>query len=494
MLTITPSTSPRSQNGSTAARRPPLLRVLVVHGLVIALWLAAFLGARLLEYAPHASLWFPPAGISLAAFLVLGLRALPSLWLACVGATLIAELTYAQQLGPGELLASSLLFALAHTTAYGAAAAALHRLSRGRLRYEATLRAVTAFLLLGAVGAALAALLGAYSLSISGMIAAATVPGLLVPWWIGDYAGLLAVTPLASLLLMRVCEYAGLRVETEMPRFVNRIPRNASAGRFSAKLTLLLGLSCAILLAYAQFPEQKPLIFTLFIAVVVQLWIVHTEGPIPSIIGVFAFSLLMALASAVLGLGADALVLQFALITLAANSYFGLALPAIYADNQRLRQLLTHDSLTGATSRAFFEERVQEGVETVRRRGESAALLMIDLDRLKAINDEFGHAAGDSALCRVKELCSACLRPEDVFGRLSGDEFAAFLPRTDVQTAQAVVERMRSALSGHTDDGPPLRASFGLAVATPQDTYDSLLARADAAMYEDKRQGRTTTG
>lgn len=106
--------------------------------------------------------------------------------------------------------------------------------------------------------------------------------------------------------------------------------------------------------------------------------------------GVFAFSLLMALTGAVLGLGADVPVLQFAVVSPPANSYFGLALPAICADSQRLRRPLSHDSLTGATSRAFFEAREQEGIDAVRRRGASAALLIIDLDRLKAINDAFG--------------------------------------------------------------------------------------------------------
>lgn len=483
---------PRSTDADAPRTNGPRLpRVLALHAGLVAAWLLAFFAARLLEYAPHASLWFPPAAVTLAALLVLGARALPALWLACILATLITERAYAQQLGAGALLASSLLFALGHTAAYGLAAALLHRFVRGRTRHETTLRAVSAFLLIGALGAALAAVAGATALVLGGMLAARDLSGLLVPWWIGDYAGLVALAPLAVLALVAASEHAGLRIEPALPRFR---PQHASRPRhsrtFRTKLALLLGLSAAILVAHALLPGQQALVFTLFFAVVIQSWIVHSEGQLQSLFAVAAFSLLLAVASAVLELGEDALVLQFALISLAANSYFGLALPALYADNQRLRQLLTHDALTGALSRAFFEDRAREGIETARQRGHGAALLMIDLDRLKAINDDHGHAAGDAALRALADRCSASLRAGDVFGRLSGDEFGAFLLGAGGAEAAAVVRRMREALAALPVPGTeiPLQASFGCATMHPgSEDYEALLARADALMYREKR-------
>lgn len=486
MPTLTDASAPSIRNTG-----PGWPRVLALHAGLLALWLLAFFAARLLEYAPHASLWFPPAAVTLAALLVLGLRALPALWLACILATLITEQAYAQQLGAGALLASSLLFAFGHTAAYGLAAALLLRFVRGRTRHETTLRAVSAFLLIGALGAALAAVAGAAGLVLGGMLPARDFGGLLVPWWIGDYAGLVALAPLMLLGLVAASERAGLRIEEALPRFRPQHPSRSGRRRgFRAKLALLLGVSAAILVAHALLPGQEALVFTLFFAVVIQSWIVHSEGQLQSLVAVAAFSLLLAVASAMLELGEDALVLQFALISLAANSYFGLALPTLYADNQRLRQLLTHDALTGALSRAFFEDRAREGIETARQRGHGAALLMIDLDRLKAINDEYGHAAGDAALRALADRCSASLRAGDVFGRLSGDEFGAFLPGAGGAEAAAVVRRMREALAALPVPGTaiPLQASIGCATMHQgSEDYEALMARADALMYREKR-------
>jgi diguanylate cyclase (GGDEF)-like protein len=470
-----PETTPRAGPASTA----------LLHLGLVGLWLLAFLAARLLEYAPHASLWFPPSAVTFAALLVLGLRALPALWLACAGATWLTELAYGQSLGAGRLLASSLVFAAGHTLAFGLVAVLLRRLARRRSRHDATLAAMTAFLLLGAVGAGLAALFGAYGLSLTGMIAPDEVAGILAPWWIGDYAGLLALGPLLVSVLILAAERLGVAVEAGLPRLAPRGEREGSSGVFLAKLALLLGLGLAILLAYAAWPGHPPLLFTLFLAVVVQLWIVYTESPDRALVGVASFSLLLAAACAVLGLQDAALILQFALIALAANSYFGLAVPALYADNRRLRHLLTHDSLTGVYSRAFFEDRARDGIEAAVRRLAPAALVMIDLDRLKAINDEQGHAAGDAALRQLADCCASALRPGDVIGRLSGDEFGVFLPASDAAEAGAVLARMRQALD---ERGRGLQASFGLAVAGVDGSdYESLLARADAAMYRDKR-------
>ena len=464
-------------------------RAALLHLAIVAAWLASFYAARLLEYAPHASLWFPPAGVTVAALLVLGWRALPPLWVACTVATVLADVAYNGVLDWSQVLATSAVFALAHTAAYGVAVLALRRAASGRSRHEATLRSATAFLLFSAVGAGLAAVLGAYGLAITGVLEAAAVPRTLVPWWIGDYAGVLALAPLAALLLERAVRWAGVAPVPGLPRAVGEFAPRAGLS-FLAKLALLLGLSTLVLVAHVAFPEQPAILYLLFVSVVLQLWIVYTEGMPQALLSVACFSLLLALLGARLSLGEDALLLQFALIGLAANSYFALGVPALYADNRRLRKLLTHDPMTGALSRAFFEDRAREGVQAALRRREPAALLMIDLDRLKEINDRFGHAAGDAALALLSSRCRGALRPWDQFGRLGGDEFCAFLPGATEVDCTALLGRLRREVEARTVPGTDVRlsASFGSAALQPDDDYERMLARADREMYAAKRR------
>lgn len=483
-----PASAPLVQVGG--ARRPGVKAALSVHGLLLAVWLTAFFAARLLEYAPHASLWFPPAAISFAAFLVFGRQALPTVLLACVLATLATNAIYAQGLDAWSLLLSSATFAGCHAFSYALAALVLRRLARGQARVASMRRTVTVFLLGGVLATALAALTGAVGLSLTGMIAVADVPSLLVPWMIGDYAGLIALGPLAIMLLRRLGERVGMNIDHGLPR-LDRSADSCPPRRW--KLALLLGVSALVLLLAALFPAQPAVVFVLFLAVVIQLWIVHTEKAEMALSGIALFSLLLAAATPLLDLQAHALTLQFAMISLAANSYFGLAVPELYADNARLRHLLTHDALTGALSRSFFEERAREGLAHSHARGESAALLMIDLDRLKEINDSLGHAAGDAALRALATRCLTCLRPGDLFGRLSGDEFGAFLPSSGHDSAVRIAERMREALAGAQDAAgtPALSASIGVAAAVDRaESYETLLGRADQAMYRQKRGER----
>jgi diguanylate cyclase (GGDEF)-like protein len=250
------------------------------------------------------------------------------------------------------------------------------------------------------------------------------------------------------------------------------------------KLSALVLVSAAILFSAAQFRDQEALLFLLFISIILQLWIVHTETELCALAGIALFSALIVVATNVLQLGGEALMLQFVLITLAANSYLGLAVPSLYSDNDRLRELLTHDVLTGALSRAFFEERAREGIEAARHRCEPAALVMIDLNGLKLINDRYGHAAGDAALRRLVHTCQRYLQAGEVLGRLSGDEFAIFLPETNGFRVEERIARIKAELA---EPPQPVGASFGLAeLSRQEETYEQLLHRADQAMYQHK--------
>jgi diguanylate cyclase (GGDEF)-like protein len=162
---------------------------------------------------------------------------------------------------------------------------------------------------------------------------------------------------------------------------------------------------------------------------------------------------------------------------------------------ERARFLATHDDLTGLPNRLLFSQAVSDAVKAGRRYGHEFAVMFVDLDRFKIINDTLGHAAGDSLLTEVASRLKQCLRESDVVARLGGDEFIILL--RDVSDGQQVATVARKILSTVvkplTIHGQECRvtASIGISVF-PSDAQDeeSLTKNADAAMYAAKEEGR----
>jgi diguanylate cyclase (GGDEF)-like protein/PAS domain S-box-containing protein len=157
------------------------------------------------------------------------------------------------------------------------------------------------------------------------------------------------------------------------------------------------------------------------------------------------------------------------------------------ATRRRLEHLLAFDRITGALSRTGFEELVDE------RRNEPYALIMIDLDDFKTVNDRHGHLTGDEVLRITAQRIQAVLRPGDFLGRLGGDEFALRVAGAERRGAETVAERIVAALGGPlTESGATMsvRASLGIAPYDEGCGYRELLGRADAAMYTAKRAGK----
>ncbi|MDB5846259.1 MAG: hypothetical protein JWP29_11 [Rhodoferax sp.] len=164
-----------------------------------------------------------------------------------------------------------------------------------------------------------------------------------------------------------------------------------------------------------------------------------------------------------------------------------------------LRQAATTDSLTGMASRSHFMERAESELARARRHTRPLAMVMLDVDHFKQINDRHGHATGDEVLRLLTQTCRAMVRQQDIVGRLGGEEFGILMPETDQASAVALAERLRLALSalqvtgpnGGADDGMVgVTASFGVSAWSPGDTLDGLLARADAGLYLSKHAGR----
>ena len=152
----------------------------------------------------------------------------------------------------------------------------------------------------------------------------------------------------------------------------------------------------------------------------------------------------------------------------------------------------TLDPLTGLPNRRTIMEYLRDRIERVSI-GNPCAVLLIDIDHFKSINDTQGHQAGDRCLRSVGKIIAANIRHVDRAGRIGGEEFVILMPDTTSEMARMVGERLRSAIASadmHYAGGDPLTASIGVAVAAISDTVDSLLARADRALYQAKAQGR----
>jgi len=160
----------------------------------------------------------------------------------------------------------------------------------------------------------------------------------------------------------------------------------------------------------------------------------------------------------------------------------------------RLRLLIERDPLTRVLNRHAFETALARAHEAFER-GQPYALVMVDMDRFKLLNDTLGHPAGDAALRLLVDTVQPCVREVDRLGRIGGEEFAVLLPVTDLAGSTLVAERMRALLQGCRFEWEgntwPLSASFGVAEATAADASgEAVLARADAGLYRAKAQGR----
>jgi diguanylate cyclase (GGDEF)-like protein len=152
------------------------------------------------------------------------------------------------------------------------------------------------------------------------------------------------------------------------------------------------------------------------------------------------------------------------------------------------------DPLTGVANRRGFDAAVERMLARARRNGSSTALLLLDLDHFKAVNDTWGHQVGDHALQAVARALERELRGGDVAARLGGEEFAVALADSRTDEAAVVAERARRAVSGldiRRGDAPVgLSVSIGVAALRAADSLDALFARADAALYRAKAAGR----
>jgi diguanylate cyclase (GGDEF)-like protein len=174
------------------------------------------------------------------------------------------------------------------------------------------------------------------------------------------------------------------------------------------------------------------------------------------------------------------------------------ALVLIWSRRERMQDLArqaSQDPLTGLKNRRRFEEDLRTELARGHRYGVAGALLMLDLDHFKQVNDTLGHPAGDRVIGEIAAVLRKRTRETDVLARLGGDEFAIVLPNCDLEEAKDVADEIASAIRERMrseEDVPPVTASIGIALfgTGHRLSYEALLARADAAMYAAKDSGR----
>ncbi len=202
--------------------------------------------------------------------------------------------------------------------------------------------------------------------------------------------------------------------------------------------------------------------------------------------------------------GVERMYTAAAAVQLLFTSLFGLGAVWLATAEQyeQLSEQMMQDTLTGLLNRRALRQALERAIERSRHGGEPLALLAVDLDHFKRVNDTRGHSAGDAALCAVARTLSAAVRGNDLVARLGGEEFVVLLPGLNEEGAVLGAERLRRAIVAQRfqfeGELIPLTASFGVAVFRGSDNAgesagEVLLRQADLALYAAKRAGRNRT-
>ncbi len=165
-----------------------------------------------------------------------------------------------------------------------------------------------------------------------------------------------------------------------------------------------------------------------------------------------------------------------------------------YRENEALREKVRHDAMTGLFSKTYTPHLVNRMLDVWGTDGRLHALLVLDLDHFKLVNDRLGHLIGDAVILDLSLALKMTFRQQDVLGHIGGDEFVVFLPNVTREECLALCERFRASVRrklGEPPDEIQLTGSIGIAFAPDGGTdYRTLFAKADAALYEAKRRGR----
>ena len=475
--------SPRSlhHTSAMASITSEKLRNLVVRNkevveivvLAAAYFVAGKFGLTMAFVHPSSTAVWPPTGIALTALLIFGYRLWPGIFL---GAFLV-NLTTA-----GSAI-TSLGIASGNTLEAVLGAYLVSRFANGRKCFESVQNTVKFAILAGVVSTTVSATIGVTSLSLGSYARWADFNVIWTTWWLGDTVGATIVAPL---LILWSADHKLRWSWNRLSEFALLVISSMAAGQFVFGPFILRGLK-NVPLEYWCIPFL--------------IWAAVRFGPreaatIMAILsGIAIRGTFFGLGPFAIGTRNESLLLLQAFMGIIAVMTMTLAVMSEERRQaeERIRNLAVTDALTGLANYGKLIDVLDSEIKRSNRTGRSFAVLLMDLDGLKLINDRHGHLTGSGALRRIADILRVYCRDTDTAARYGGDEFALVMSEAGPKEARQVASRIRDCVS--RDVGvPPLSISVG-AAAYPQDgtTREGLLEAADRELYAMKRLslGRT---
>ena len=439
----------------------------IVAVLAVVYFGTAKLGLRFAYVNPSATALWAPTGISLAAFLIFGFRVWPGAFLGAF----FANLTTA-----GSVL-TSISIATGNILEGVAGCYLIGRFARGQQAFERAQDIFKFALLAGMVSTTISATVGVTSLSLGGFAGWTEYGPIWRTWWLGDGVGAVVVTPLV--LLWR-----------ENPRL------NWTREQIVELAVLFLGLFFAVGIVFGgRFHSEVKNYPLEYLCIPFLIWAAFRFGRRKAATATCVLAGI-AIWGTLQGFGpfsretlnTSLLLVQSFVGIVAVTS---LALAAEISEHkradERVLQLVGTDPLTGLVNYRRLIEAIELEIKRYGRSGRPFAILLLDLDGLKKINDTHGHMVGSRALCRLAEVLRAHCRQLDTPARFGGDEFAVVLPETTSAQAQQIATRIRDRIASD-GESPPISAAVGSAVFPDDgDSIEKLLSAADRALYRMKR-------
>jgi diguanylate cyclase (GGDEF)-like protein len=439
----------------------------IITALAVVYFGAAKLGLKVAFVNPSATALWAPTGITLAAFLIFGFRVWPGAFLGAF----FANLTTA-----GSVL-TSIGIATGNTLEGVAGCYLVRRFARGPQVFARAQDIFKFAFLAGMVSTAISATVGVTSLSVGGFADWTSYGAIWRTWWLGDGVGAVLVTPVVLLwrenphlnwTREQIIELALLFLGLFFTVWI------VFGGRFHSEVkNYPLEYLCIPFLVWAafRFGRRKAATATCVLAGIAIWGTLKGFGPFSR----------EALNTSLL------LVQSFVGVVAVTNLALAAEVSERKRADERVQHLVATDPLTGLANYRRLIDAVELEIRQYGRSGKSFAILVLDLDGLKKLNDTHGHMVGSRALCRVADVLRAHCRQLDTPARFGGDEFAVVLPETLLAQAQQIATRISERIASD-GESPPISVAVGSAVF-PDDgeSIEKLLSAADRALYAMKR-------
>jgi diguanylate cyclase (GGDEF)-like protein len=448
----------------------PIRRIGLLVLLAAVYYFAARVGLRFAFINSSVTTVWPPAGIALAAFVLYGYR----IWPAIVAAAFLANVSTTGAVLP------SIGIAIGNTVEGLLGAYLVNRFARGGRVFD-RVRDIFRFTVLAALlSTMVSATIGVASLAAGGLLAWSSASRVWLTWWLGDAVGDIVIAP--ALIL-----WIGVRPPRPMVR--------------GQVIEAIIAAAVTMLVTYAIFgglyPSRNYSLTVLLWPVLI--WVAFRFGPREAATAILMVSLI-AIFRTVRGYGpfghypvAESLTLLQVWTGITAVT--SLVLAAVVAAQRDIegtwRELAVTDPLTGLANHRQLVNALEAEIKRSRRTAQPLAVVLLDLDGLKQINDRHGHLAGSLAIRRVAEALLGSCRATDTAARFGGDEFALVLPETGEAAAWHVARGVADRLATDAEK-PNLSISVGVAVYPGHgETVEALLNAADVALYETKERRKT---